>query len=136
MSHSCRPNCAVASGYQPSGNPLPGTTIATLEKGTPMTADISTRYLGLRLPNPIVVSACPLTGELDVLKKLADFGAAAAVMPSLFEEQVALGVGIAPVGRETKNDPRIVDNVAYYHELKEYNRGPEVYLKYLASAKR
>jgi dihydroorotate dehydrogenase (fumarate) len=50
-----------------------------------MPTDLTTSYLGIKLPNP--VSACPLTGELDVLLHLEEAGAAAAVMPSLFEEQ-------------------------------------------------
>ena len=51
-------------------------------------ATLTTKYLGLTRRNPIVVSACPLTGELDVLRRLEDYGAGAAVLPSLFEEQV------------------------------------------------
>ncbi|HEY4308712.1 MAG TPA: hypothetical protein VGN12_04585 [Pirellulales bacterium] len=35
-----------------------------------------------------MVSACPLTGEIDVLRQLEQVGAAAAVLPSLFEEQI------------------------------------------------
>ncbi|HEY3394402.1 MAG TPA: dihydroorotate dehydrogenase-like protein, partial [Lacipirellulaceae bacterium] len=53
-----------------------------------MRADLSTNYLGLRLKNPIVASAGPLTGELDTLRQLEQAGVAAAVLPSLFEEQI------------------------------------------------
>ena len=49
--------------------------------------DLSTRYLGLTLKNPIVPSASPLTGTADRIQELEDAGAAAVVMPSLFEEQ-------------------------------------------------
>lgn len=54
-----------------------------------MGVDLATRYLGLSLRNPLVVSACPLSADLDMLRRLEDRGAAAAVLPSLFEEQVA-----------------------------------------------
>ena len=53
-----------------------------------MSVNLSTNYLGLKLRNPIVASACPLTGRLDVLKRLEDAGVGAVVLPSLFEEQI------------------------------------------------
>ncbi len=49
---------------------------------------LATSYLGLLLPNPIVASAGPLTGDLDSLMRLEQAGVAAAVLPSLFEEQI------------------------------------------------
>ena len=53
-----------------------------------MRADLTTNYLGLSLKNPIVASAGPLTGDLDTLRRLEQAGVAAAVLPSLFEEQI------------------------------------------------
>jgi dihydroorotate dehydrogenase (fumarate) len=53
-----------------------------------MSADLRTRYLGLDLRNPIVAAASPLTSNVDSLKRLQDAGAAAIVLPSLFEEQI------------------------------------------------
>jgi dihydroorotate dehydrogenase (fumarate) len=53
-----------------------------------MSVDLRTRYLGLDLRHPIVASASPLTGSLDSLKRLEAAGAAAVVLPSLFEEQI------------------------------------------------
>ena len=50
--------------------------------------DLTTRYMGLELKNPLVASASPLTGELDTLRRLEDAGAAAVVLPSLFQEQI------------------------------------------------
>ena len=50
--------------------------------------DLSTRYLGLDLKNPLVPSSSPLTGELDSARQLEDAGASAIVMPSLFEEVI------------------------------------------------
>lgn len=49
---------------------------------------MSTQYLGLSLKNPIVASASTLNGKLDNLRQLEDAGAAAVVLPSLFEEQI------------------------------------------------
>jgi dihydroorotate dehydrogenase (fumarate) len=51
-------------------------------------ADLHTSYLGLDLRTPLVASASPLTGTTDGLRRLEDAGAAAVVLPSLFEEEV------------------------------------------------
>ncbi|MCJ7436352.1 MAG: dihydroorotate dehydrogenase-like protein [Acidimicrobiia bacterium] len=53
--------------------------------------DLTTTYLGLELTSPLVASAGPLTGRLDTLERLAAAGAAAVVLPSLFEEDVVAG---------------------------------------------
>lgn len=53
-----------------------------------MSSDLSTTYLGLPLSSPVVASASPLTGQVDNARRLADAGAAAVVMPSLFEEEI------------------------------------------------
>jgi len=50
--------------------------------------DLSTTYLGLRLPNPLVIGASPLCDDLDMVRRLEDAGAAAIVMHSVFEEQL------------------------------------------------
>jgi dihydroorotate dehydrogenase (fumarate) len=53
-----------------------------------MSPDLRTRYLGLELRNPIVASASPLTANVESLVRLQEAGAAAVVLPSLFEEQI------------------------------------------------
>ena len=50
--------------------------------------DLSTNYLGLKLKNPVVVSASPLTEKLENFPRMEDAGASAIVMYSLFEEQI------------------------------------------------
>ena len=49
---------------------------------------LATKYLGLSLKNPLVASASPLNSNLDNLRRLEDAGAAAIVLPSLFQEQI------------------------------------------------
>ena len=51
-------------------------------------SDLSTKYLGLTLKNPLVASASPLSKKVDTVKKLEDAGVSAVVMYSLFEEQI------------------------------------------------
>ncbi|MBV8151078.1 MAG: dihydroorotate dehydrogenase-like protein [Candidatus Eremiobacteraeota bacterium] len=50
--------------------------------------DLATEYMGLRLRNPVVASASPLCGDVAKIVALAEYGAAAVVLPSLFEEQI------------------------------------------------
>ena len=50
--------------------------------------DLSTDWLGLRLPSPLVVGASPLTRNVDDARRLVDAGAGAVVLPSVFEEQI------------------------------------------------
>ena len=56
--------------------------------------DLSTTSLGLRLKNPLVPSASPLSRHVDNAKRLEDAGAAALVMYSLFEEEVRADEGM------------------------------------------
>lgn len=50
--------------------------------------DLSTKYLGLDLKNPLVLSASPLSKKIDRARRLEDAGISAVVMYSLFEEQI------------------------------------------------
>lgn len=50
--------------------------------------DLTTKYLGFELKNPIVPSASPLTKSIAQAKELEDQGAAAIIMYSLFEEAI------------------------------------------------
>ena len=50
--------------------------------------DLTTEYLGLKLANPLVPSASPLSKDLDSALRLEDAGASALVMYSLFEEKI------------------------------------------------
>lgn len=51
-------------------------------------ADLTTTYLGLKLKNPLVAAASPLSDKVETVKKLEDAGIGAVVMYSLFEEQI------------------------------------------------
>ncbi len=52
--------------------------------------DLSTQYLGLELKNPIIVGASGLTSSVEKVKTAEKNGAAAVVLKSIFEEEVAL----------------------------------------------
>ena len=51
--------------------------------------DLSTEYLGLKLATPFVIGSSPMSGQLDVAKRLAEAGASMVVLHSIFEEQFA-----------------------------------------------
>jgi dihydroorotate dehydrogenase (fumarate) len=97
--------------------------------------DLSTSYLGLKLKNPIVPSASPLSHTLDSMKRLEDAGAAAIVMYSLFEEQITHEAAeldhYLSYGTES-----FAESLTYFPEANEYNLGPEEYIQLLHSAKR
>jgi dihydroorotate dehydrogenase (fumarate) len=97
--------------------------------------DLSTTYLGLKLKNPLVVGASPLSREIDTLKALEDAGAAAVVLHSLFEEQIVHEQEeldhYLTVGAES-----FAEAQSYFPRLDTYHRGPEEYLEHIRNAKR
>ncbi|MGP0068234.1 MAG: dihydroorotate dehydrogenase-like protein [Isosphaeraceae bacterium] len=100
-----------------------------------MNVDLTTRYLGLALANPLVISACSLTGNLDSLRRLEDAGAAAAVMPSLFEEQIEHDE--MAIHRFYEHGAEsFPEALSYFPELDNYNTGPDAYLRHIEEAKR
>jgi dihydroorotate dehydrogenase (fumarate) len=99
-----------------------------------MPAKLTTRYLGLVLKNPIVASAGPLTGELETLRELEAAGVAAAVLPSLFEEQISRDEQRVHLLYEHQSHSS-AESLSYFPHINEYNVGPREYLKLLESAK-
>ena len=96
--------------------------------------DLSTTYLGLNLRNPVVPSASPLSYTLDGMKRLEDAGAAAIVMYSLFEEQIAHEAAeldhYLNYGKES-----YAEALTYFPEPQEYNVGPDEYIEQVRRAK-
>ena len=100
-----------------------------------MSADLSTTYLGLRLKNPLVISACPLTAQIEQLRRLEEAGAAAAVLPSLFAEQIEHdGDEIARV--YDFHADSFAESLTYFPDEQDYITGPEEYLQNIAKAKK
>ena len=97
--------------------------------------DLSTTYLGMRLRNPLVPSASPLGANLDSLRRLEAAGAAAVVLPSLFEEQIVHEeieiARLLVLGADSQPEAG-----SYFPELEDYNTGPSGYLRHLEAAKR
>jgi dihydroorotate dehydrogenase (fumarate) len=96
--------------------------------------DLSTTYLGLKLSNPIVPSASPLSKTVDGIKRLEDAGAAAVALYSLFEEQInqesqALDHFL------THGSESYAEALSYFPEPREFNLTPEKYLEHVRKAK-
>jgi dihydroorotate dehydrogenase (fumarate) len=92
--------------------------------------DLSSRYVGLDLRTPLVASASPLTGSLEELRRLEAAGAAAVVLPSLFEEQLTLEAD--QVGRLLEG---AADSLSAALALEDYNAGPFGYLALVEKAR-
>jgi dihydroorotate dehydrogenase (fumarate) len=90
--------------------------------------DLSTRYLGLGLRSPLVASASPLTGTLEGLRRLEEAGAAAVVLPSLFEEQVTHELLEAERMVAAGAAAGQAEAASYLPDLDAYNAGPWTYL--------
>jgi dihydroorotate dehydrogenase (fumarate) len=98
--------------------------------------DLSTRYLGLTLRNPLVASPSPMSQTVDGVRRMADGGVGAVVLYSLFEEQLL---------RESERDARLADAgadsfgeaLSYFPEEvspEESDPGPRRYLSLLERA--
>jgi dihydroorotate dehydrogenase (fumarate) len=95
--------------------------------------DLSTRYMGLSLRNPLIASASPLSQTVDSVRRLADAGVGAVVLYSLFEEQLS---------REAAQHARLVEagtesfaeSLSYFPAAAEEEAGPRRYLSLLERA--
>jgi dihydroorotate dehydrogenase (fumarate) len=96
--------------------------------------DFSTKYLGLKLKGPIVVSSTPLSESLDNVRRMEDAGASAVVLCSLFEEQLALESKALDedLSRGTESFP---ESLGYLPDLNDYRMTQDVYLEHLRRCK-
>src|SRR2546425_1480893 len=98
------------------------------------TIDLTTKYLGLKLANPLVASSSPLCEEVGNIRRLEDAGAAAVVLHSLFEEQIIL---------ESEELDRAIwmaedggaEATSHFPDMTGYNPGPEGYLNHIRKCK-
>ena len=99
-----------------------------------MTADLSTRYLGLDLRSPVVASASPLTGEVDSAVAIARAGAGALVMPSLWEEEVLEEELALNRGLETGSE-HFAEALTYFPAVNELMTAADRYCQTLSEIK-
>ena len=96
--------------------------------------DLTTTYMGLKLKNPFVPSASPLSRDVSSIKLMEDSGAAAVVLESLFEEQIMHEKAelnhFLSHGTES-----FAEALSYFPEPESYDIGPEEYLEHIRKTK-
>lgn len=97
-------------------------------------SDLTTTYMGLTLKNPIVPSASPLSCNLDDIKRMADAGAAAITLFSLFEEQITEETQLLDDIIED-NQYRYAESIDFFPELGAYRCNETQYLDLIHKAK-
>lgn len=97
--------------------------------------DLSTTYMGLKLKNPIVPSASPLSQNVDTVKSLEDAGAAAIVVYSLFEEQINHESGELDHYLSYHSES-YAEALNYFPEQEEFMLTPYQYLDHIANLKK
>ena len=97
--------------------------------------NLSTKYMGLNLKNPIVPSASPLSENVDTVKAMEDAGAAAVVVYSLFEEQIVHESGELDhyLSNHTES---YAEALSYFPEPEKFHLGPYQYLDHIAKLKK
>ena len=97
--------------------------------------DLSTNYLGMKLKNPIVPSASPLSRKLDGIRQMEDAGAAAVVLYSLFEEEI--NMESRTLDRYlNEGTESFAEALSYFPEAPSYHAiGPDAYLEQIFRAK-
>ncbi|MBU2649898.1 MAG: dihydroorotate dehydrogenase-like protein [Bacteroidetes bacterium] len=95
-------------------------------------ANLSTRYMGLELRNPIIVGSSGLTATVENIKTLEEKGAAAVVLKSLFEEQINFLINKTMSQDESVNAyPEAMDYISNYTRDNDVDN----YLKLIREAK-
>jgi len=95
--------------------------------------NLATTYMGLSLKSPLIVGSSPLTEDLDRVKELEDAGAAALILPSLYEEQIT-GEQMADFFSSETHEDSFPEATSYAPDP-ESAPGPDEYLEHLRRAK-
>lgn len=95
--------------------------------------DLTTRYLGLALANPLLAAASPLSRNADGIRRLVDGGVGAVVLYSLFEEQISREA--ADKARMTLHyNDTCAESLTYFPAMAEHDDGANRYLRLLERA--
>lgn len=96
--------------------------------------DLTTRYLGLSLKNPLVASASPLSQKVETVQEMEEAGISAVVMYSLFEEQI-IQDSLRLHDDLTRGTESYGEALSFVPELGRYSVEPEAYLNHLSKLK-
>ncbi len=84
--------------------------------------NLQTKYMGLKLKNPIIIGSSSLTNSVESIKKLANNNAGAIVLKSLFEEQIINEIN-KPENFNLYSYPESIDYIRHYtreHNISNY----------------
>lgn len=96
--------------------------------------DLTTKYMGLTLKNPVVPSASPLSKSIAGIRQMEDAGAGAITMYSLFEEQIRLEA-FTLHDRIEDSRWRYAEHTSFFPEIGDFNRMSDGYLDLIREAK-
>ncbi len=97
--------------------------------------DLSTTYLGLKLKNPLVASASPLSKKVEKARQLEEAGISAVVMYSLFEEQI-IHESLELDHYLTRSSDTGAEAMSYFPDSGTYSLGPDKYLDMVSGLKK
>jgi len=97
--------------------------------------DLSTKYLGIQLKNPLVASASPLCENIENIKQMEKSGIAAVVLHSLFEEQVLLQEKELNYAL-TQQTESYAESLSYFPDINDYRFAPDEYVEYITKVKK
>ncbi len=87
--------------------------------------DLSTKYMGFKLKNPIIAASSGMTDTADKVKNLEINGVGAVVLKSLFEEQIMMEIDDITASNIYNNYGDADDYISYYtrkHHTDNYLR--------------
>lgn len=96
--------------------------------------NLSTKYLGLSLKNPLVPSSSPMMENLDNIRRMEDAGASAVVLHSLFEEQVT-DEALKLHYHTTQGTDSFAESLSFFPEPNEYKFGADEYIEHVRKVK-
>lgn len=96
-----------------------------------MSINLSTKYMGLILKNPIIVGSSGLTDNVENIVKLEKHGAAAVVLKSLFEEQILMDVDSQRMNNIFDTYSNVENYIGFYTKQNSINK----YLKLISESK-
>jgi dihydroorotate dehydrogenase (fumarate) len=94
--------------------------------------DLSTKYLGLELKNPVIVGSSGLTDSAKKIEELEKFGAGAVVLKSIFEEEITMEYEKV-LAEEAPS--RFKDDYLDYFDYKIKEQNITNYIKLISEAK-
>lgn len=97
--------------------------------------NLTTTYLGLKLKNPLIASASPLSEDIDNFLRLEDAGASCVVHHSLFEEQITREI-FETGYYQTFGAESFAESLSYFPKPSQFKLGPEEYCDHIHLAKK